>query len=178
MTKSHRCPYDIGDLVKQCENLLSRHNAFNWILLQSGVLHDSVSNRMFMPPEVLDRAAIECGNAQMYFYYRDDRWEALKKIFRTDGIDNMLPGIVAENMILSGRPNHPIVIESSVSSSSSVRPCRQFSNSLDQESDVSDINSWKMQCDDSILEDLDQLGVHLISAVPQGRDPGIRNVNF
>ncbi|KAL8516434.1 hypothetical protein ACS0TY_014914 [Phlomoides rotata] len=98
---------------------------------------------MFVPPEVRDRADIECGNAQMYFYYGDDRWEALKKIFRTDGVDNTLPGIVAENTILSGGPNHPIVIESLVSSSSSVRPRRQFSNSLGQESVVSDINSWE-----------------------------------
>ncbi|KAL8519098.1 hypothetical protein ACS0TY_010146 [Phlomoides rotata] len=79
---------------------------------------------MFLPPK-------ECGNAQMYFYYGDDRWEALKTIFRTD-----------ENTILLGGPDNPIVIESSVASSSSGRPRREFSNSIDQESAVSDINTW------------------------------------
>ncbi|KAL8537589.1 hypothetical protein ACS0TY_012635 [Phlomoides rotata] len=66
---------------------------------------------MFVPPEVRAKAKRECGNAQMYFYYGDDRWDALKTIFRTD-----------ENTVLSGGPDNPIVIESFVSSSSSGRP--------------------------------------------------------
>ncbi|KAL8554956.1 hypothetical protein ACS0TY_002948 [Phlomoides rotata] len=125
------CPYDVGDLTQQLENLYGRHNTFNWLLQQTGVVHDTISNRMFVPPEVRSKAERECGNAQMYFYYGDDRWEALKTIFRTD-----------ENTVFPGGPENPIVIESSVSSSSSVRPRRQFSNSIDQESVVSDINTW------------------------------------
>ncbi|KAL8484549.1 hypothetical protein ACS0TY_027016 [Phlomoides rotata] len=106
---------------------------FTTLVTQTGVVHDTISNRMFVPPEVRSKAERKCGNAQMYFYYGDDRWEALKTIFRT-----------YENTIFPGGPDNPIVIESSsVSSSSSSRPRRQFSNSIDQESAVGDINTWE-----------------------------------
>ncbi|KAL8483689.1 hypothetical protein ACS0TY_026391 [Phlomoides rotata] len=44
--------YDYDYMEAQFENVKSRHDTFNWILQQPIVLHDIMSNRMFVPSEV------------------------------------------------------------------------------------------------------------------------------
>ncbi|KAL8480597.1 hypothetical protein ACS0TY_027227 [Phlomoides rotata] len=97
---------------------------------------------MFVPPEVCSEATREREKAHVYFYYGDDRWETFKKIFSKSIVNTSIPTIRVENNVNMGGPNDPIIIEESMSSTSLRSNRRQFSNSIDQESHVSDISSF------------------------------------